>query len=375
MDLPLAVRDVVDTVGAGVLDDPDSFRGVLDDVLDESAAEAGEVNLLVDAVRFGCFDQLLRLLESDADPVLAVTTVGAGLARLRGGADPRAASWACAVLGFAVRRVPADVVRDLASHVPPADVAGARPQPVPTAVLPDPVADAPPVTADGSSRSRPGRRLALRLGAIGVGVVGAGLVMFFALDGRTTPDPADDTTRASGDASGAGIEAQCWNGESAAAVAECSSPTDVAGLRWVFPAWDETDCVPEGAGHASKVVERFCSIQLEGGGDGQVHYSQWRDRGRMFDHYEAERLGRNLEVGRSDLVAFAVEGNDQLQKVVVFYRDEDAPFAVTVYADSRANLYAAVGRLLIRPFDQLRGLGPGEDELSTSLVEPSAAPS
>lgn len=366
MDLHLAVRDVVDTVGAGVLDDPDTFRGVLDDVLDESAAEAGEVNLLVDAVRFGCFDQLLRLLESDADPVLAVTTVGAGLARLRGGADPRAASWACAVLGFAVRRVPAEVVRDLASHERPAAAVETRPQPVPTAVLPHPVAEAP----EGSSRSRSGRRLALRLGAAAVGVVGAGLVLFLVLDGRTTPA---DTERAS-DTSDQETAAQCWNGEPAAAVADCSAPTEFAGLTWVFPEAGGATCVAEGPGGATKVVERYCPITLADGGDGQAHYSQWRDRGWMVDHYEAERIGRNLEVGRPDLVAFAVEGKDEEQKVVVFYRDEDAPFSVTVYADSRANLYDAVGRLLIRAFDQLRGVGP-EDELPISLTEPSSAPS
>ena len=102
MEIHHAVRDVVDRVGPGLLQDAESFRGVLDDVLDEEDAGVGEVNLLVDAVRFGAVDQLFGLLDSDADPALAVTTVGAGFARQRGGCDPRAASWACAVLGFAV---------------------------------------------------------------------------------------------------------------------------------------------------------------------------------------------------------------------------------------------------------------------------------
>ena len=118
MDIHIAVRDIVDQVGTGVLSDPDNFRGVLDDVLDEDAADAGEVNLLVDAVRFGAVAQLVRLLDSDADMVRAVETAASGFARLRGGADPNASRWACAVLGFAIRRVPEGLVIDLASRLP-----------------------------------------------------------------------------------------------------------------------------------------------------------------------------------------------------------------------------------------------------------------
>ena len=118
MEIHLALRDVVDQVGAGVLGDPDNFRGVLDDVLDEDAADAGQVNLLVDAVRFGAVTQLVRLLDSDADVLRAVETAASGFARLRGGADPNASRWACAVLGFAIGRVPEALVLDLASHLP-----------------------------------------------------------------------------------------------------------------------------------------------------------------------------------------------------------------------------------------------------------------
>ena len=357
MDLHLAVRDVVDRVGAGVLDDADSFRGVLDDVLDEDTADPGDVNLLVDAVRFGCFDQLLRLLDTDADPALAVATVGAGLARLRGGADERAASWACAVLGFAVRRVPDGVVRELAS----------QDAPVTTVVAPSPT----PPADERASRPRAGRRLAVRLGATAFGVAGAGLVLLLALDGRTTPEAADDeTTRANSDASGAG-EALCWNGEPAADVADCSVPTDDAGLAWVFPASDDPTCDPQSPGPTTKVVERYCPMVLAAGGDVQVHYSQWRDHAWMVDRYEGVRLDRDFDVGRSDLAAYAIEAPDGLRKAVLFYRDPDAPFSVTVYAESDDDLYTAVGQLMIRPVEHLRGLGPGQEALPASLaVEP-----
>ncbi|MBA3311070.1 MAG: hypothetical protein H0U28_13640, partial [Nocardioidaceae bacterium] len=42
-------------LGTGVFDDADSFRGALDDFLDEGSASTGDINLLVDAVRLGAF--------------------------------------------------------------------------------------------------------------------------------------------------------------------------------------------------------------------------------------------------------------------------------------------------------------------------------
>jgi hypothetical protein len=165
VELHLAVRDVVDQVGPGVLADPDNFRGVLDDVLDEDAADAGEVNLLVDAVRFGALAQLVRLLDSDADVLRAVETAASGFARLRGGADPTASRWACAVLGFAIRRVPEGVVIDLASRLPSrrgtVEPAPSPPPPAPnptrpvTAPPPPPQRSAPPPPVYGQPAAPP----------------------------------------------------------------------------------------------------------------------------------------------------------------------------------------------------------------------------
>jgi hypothetical protein len=374
LEIHHAVRDIVDQVGSSVLNDAESLRGVLDDVLDEDAADVGEVNLLVDAVRFGCFDQLLRLLDTDADPTLAVTTVGAGLARLRGGADPGAASWACAVLGYAVGLVPEGVVRDLTPHRSDADVVPTRPQPatpVMTAVVPSPTRRA----EEEASPSRSGRRIVVWLVSVAAGVVVGGLVLL-ALDGRGPSGAADDDGKEVSSDTSDQDTVQCWNGEPAADVTACSIPTDVAGLAWVFPESDSETCEAEGPGQATKVVQRYCPMALADGGEVQVHYSQWRDHAWMVDHYEAERLGRDVEVGRSDLAAFAIEAPDRLQKLVVFYRDPDAPFSVTVYADSRADLTEAAGRLMIRAVDQLRGLGPGQDDSPASFaVGPSPAES
>lgn len=150
MEIHLAVRDIVGQVGRAVLRDPDQFRAVLDDVLDEDAADVGEVNLLVDAVRFDTVGQLIRLLDSDADATRAVGTAGSAFARLRGGADPRAATWACAVLGFAIGRVPEQVVLDLAPRrwsVDPPSTPPSSPTIAPPPVPPPPP---PPPPAAGT---------------------------------------------------------------------------------------------------------------------------------------------------------------------------------------------------------------------------------
>lgn len=108
-------------LGREVFSDPDSFRGALDDFLDEDAATTGDINLLVDAVRLGAFQSMTTMIDSGAQVTAAVEEAGARLARDRGSADVAGAQWACAVLGFAIGKVnDADVRRYRTQHaVPP----------------------------------------------------------------------------------------------------------------------------------------------------------------------------------------------------------------------------------------------------------------
>ncbi len=401
MDIHHAVRNIVDHVGVNVLDDADNFRGVLDDVLDEHAADAGEVNLLVDAVRFGAVAQLVRLLDTDADPRRALATVGAGLARLRGGADAGAASWACAVLGFAMGRVPEEVVRELAARrPPPLEPAATRLPPPRTATRPgDRTVSANPMVETvrrpgAGSATAPPHRWRGRIGLlVAVTVVAAGIgggvaAIFAERGGRddsaagagptppiaTTaaerePMVSDDTIEPTGDV-------QCWNGERAGSVAACGVPTNVRGLAWVFPSSDDDGCdPPTGKAGATRIVDRFCAVSLADGGGVQVHYSQWRRHDWMVENYEAERVGPNLAPGRADVRAFEVGARENLAKFVLFYRDSDAPFAVTVYAQSVRHIVRAVAKLRIRPVDQLPGLEPDHNRLPTAFrVDVSPTP-
>ena len=128
-------------LGREVFDDPDSFRGALDDFLDEDSATTGDINLLVDAVRLGAFASMTSMLGSGAQVTAAVEEAGSRLARDRGSADVAGAQWACAVLGFAIGKVSdAEVRRYRTQHatpqppsqpLPPTQFPGQQPPPGP----------------------------------------------------------------------------------------------------------------------------------------------------------------------------------------------------------------------------------------------------
>ncbi|TQK70235.1 hypothetical protein [Nocardioides sp. SLBN-35] len=131
MELHDVLRELVTEHGSAILDDAAGFRGVLDDVLAEDQATTGDINLLVDAVRFGVLSPLREMIDGGADPGRAVEEAGLRLARDRGGDDHAASSWAAAVLGYAVGTVPAAVVlryrtsRPASGQLPPPTAAPA----------------------------------------------------------------------------------------------------------------------------------------------------------------------------------------------------------------------------------------------------------
>lgn len=208
-----ALRALVDEHGPGILDDAGGFRGILDDVLTEEQASTGDINLLVDAVRFGVLQPLGELIDGGADPARAVEEAGARLARDRGGDDLTASSWAAAVLGYAVGRVPVGVVvrhrssRPATGPLPPptawppppaapsAAAPGPAPYPTPAPYPPGGYASPPP----GAGAPPPPRRGAVpwvAAAVAGVVLVGGGVAAVVALSGGD--DDPDPRTRTSG---------------------------------------------------------------------------------------------------------------------------------------------------------------------------------
>ncbi|MFC5727840.1 MULTISPECIES: hypothetical protein [Nocardioides] len=113
MVLHQALAELARDHGHGLFRDASAFRGSLDDYLDEGQASSGTINLLTDAVRLGALDGMLTMLDSGAAPADAVDSAGQRLARDRGSADVRGCQWAVAVLGFALGRVPENLVTGL----------------------------------------------------------------------------------------------------------------------------------------------------------------------------------------------------------------------------------------------------------------------
>lgn len=128
--------------GEATFRDADAFRGALDDYLDEGSASMGTINLLTDAVRLGAVESMVSMLDSGATAESAVDSAGRRLSRDRGSADIVGSQWACAVLGYALGRVPASMVSQLRPDAitaePPRNEGGtaARPQTPPPHMSP-----------------------------------------------------------------------------------------------------------------------------------------------------------------------------------------------------------------------------------------------
>lgn len=146
MELHDAIRSVVVQHGSGMLSDGVGFRGLLDDVLEEDQATTGDINLLVDAVRFDVLSSLSAMIDSGADVSRAVEEAGARLARERGGDDQAAASWAAAVLGYALGKVPEAIVLRYRSQRPPSHLPPPSTPPGPRTTPPAPPVQSPPPT-------------------------------------------------------------------------------------------------------------------------------------------------------------------------------------------------------------------------------------
>jgi len=222
--LHATLRELVDTYGEDVLADPQLFRGVLDDFLDEDAATPGEINLLVDAVRFGSLPSLISMIDSGADVRSALGEAGARLARERGGADHLAGGWATAMLGYAVGRVPEESLagfpapqtdsalrpataappatpptlappqHTVAPVVSPPQQAGApfAPGPAPSWPPPGPVAP-PPVAGAAAPRRRRPIGLIAAAGAVVVLLLAGAVIAVVVLREDDDPPVATDT--------------------------------------------------------------------------------------------------------------------------------------------------------------------------------------
>lgn len=161
MELHESLAQLARDHGESLFLEADAFRGALDDYLDEGSASTGTINLLTDAVRLGALQGMLTMLDSGAGVEDAVESAGQRLSRDRGSADVTGSQWACAVLGYALGRVPVTLATSLRPDAytaePPADVAppggttNPRPAISPDANLSEPTSIAQPQDLPGYS--------------------------------------------------------------------------------------------------------------------------------------------------------------------------------------------------------------------------------
>lgn len=404
MEIHVALRDLVTRMGPAVIAEPSTIRGVLDDVLAEDAASTGDLNLLVDAVRLDSVGYLVRLLESGADPRIAVAMTGEKLARDRGETESQASTWACAVLGFALGLVGDDLVLSVRPS-------GAGPGAAP-ATIPNPPSDRPTAhdvatwpastgAARPERRGRTGPALAIAAASVVLAAgIGAGAAIYLSshlssggggaatdevLVGDSRPAPGSGPYDANPDESSSiqqtgpasdlsprttaaqATPIRCWDGNRVDALASCSFPREVRGLNWVFPGSDDPGCGAVDRAHHGRVVDRYCAVELAGGGEIQLHYSQWRNFDAMRLNYRADQVGPDLVTQRADLHSFHVFDVDSPHKVAIFYRLPDAPWAVTVYALTSEDLARGLGVVEVRPIKQLRGIGRQQQNLPSSF--------
>ena len=113
MELHESLAQLARDHGDSLFADADAFRGALDDYLDEGSASTGTINLLTDAVRLGALQGMVTMLDSGAAVEDAVESAGQRLSRDRGSADVTGSQWACAVLGYALGKVPVSLATRL----------------------------------------------------------------------------------------------------------------------------------------------------------------------------------------------------------------------------------------------------------------------
>ncbi len=146
----------------------------------------------------------------------------------------------------------------------------------------------------------------------------------------------------------------CWDGEQAES---CEEPTDLRGLRWVFPSFRP------GAGGCEEVVrdqrnlerplEWACTARLDGGDVG-ITYSVRTSTEAGLAYLRRTYPGQPQPAAGGDRLVFAdtKPGPDGRYEVAVAYADH--PFAVTVSAITLRLCYLALDELVqLRDADQV----------------------
>jgi hypothetical protein len=154
---------------------------------------------------------------------------------------------------------------------------------------------------------------------------------------------------------------RCWDGSDAQKLKDCSRPTGVEGLRWVFPAMADEKCgKPNTSGGAGLELRMLCLHRLQDGTRIGVGYFAWQSIPAGFAFYKGQGLqpskvpgpdGRPVHFG-----FFGIEG--ATVKAASLFAKE--PFSLTITYPATTTLSEQDQQALApRPPDQVRGAPAG----------------
>lgn len=164
---------------------------------------------------------------------------------------------------------------------------------------------------------------------------------------------------------------RCWNDPEAnspvRSLTACPLPEGVEGMHWVFGR-TKTRCLDA---TGARIVEPVRSVPSQtriqdadcwinvGGVPVRVHYSQWLRWPVMSDNYAEDSEALLSMDDRADLVVSKVESPRATYKVALHYKSRQAPWSVTVYADTEDRYQRVLQLIDIRRIEYLRGVAIG----------------
>jgi hypothetical protein len=147
---------------------------------------------------------------------------------------------------------------------------------------------------------------------------------------------------------------RCWDGSDAQKLNDCSRPTGVQGLQWLFPQMADQKCGKPSKTGTGVVLRILCSARLSTGGRIQLGYYEWKSVRTGVDFYAAQ----DLDGFDSDGFRRWTGGSTDTRKAALMY--VAAPFSLTVTLPAEAEVSASdAEELQPRPPKEVRGTPAG----------------
>lgn len=141
-------------------------------------------------------------------------------------------------------------------------------------------------------------------------------------------------------------QATCWDGTSAATPAQCPALSGSAGLAWVFPSLDPTECTDQGKGR-DKPAKWVCKVSLEDGNAVRIRYREHKSVDKALAGFARTYGAKNRDSvlsERDDLVRYVwrapqadSEGRWSLTSMYA-----EHPWSVTIKGDSAGDVEGAL---------------------------------